>query len=395
MPSKPITYHGVNYASRRALCKEYGIDEKRVESRLRAGWTLEEAVETEVGERVTNGIPVEYEGISYPSLKNMAEELGFSRSILQQAYYRTKDIKEAVEYCLKYEKRDLTVWGRTYQSLSEVALLFGISHYRLTTQVREGKKLEEAVKEALETEPIVFEGRRYAHFVDLCGAYGIQPVNVYFRLEYGMDLREALTRPIKRTGGRTQISYQGREYESQTDLCRSYGISVLCVREQTRTNPLTFLDSFEVLEELKRRLGMKAEEMLNYIPHCRIRGKNYKTVAELLREFDITATAFYSRKSRSEDKDVFAVLKGMQAETRRAYEVEGQPMLREEVRRLHYKEYQIDKLPRCELPKYPKLAGFDLDTKCYDSERLYYELLNKKLEEQEQVQEESSVMRIE
>ena len=262
MSSKPVTYQGVEYASRRALCKEYGIDDKRVESRLRAGWTLEEAVETEIGERVTNGIPVEYEGISYPSLKNMAEELGFSRSILQHAYYRTKDINEAVKYCLKHEKRDMTVWGRTYQSLSEVALFFGISHNRLANQVREGKKLEEVIKEALETEPIVFAGKRYAHFVDLCGAYGIQPVNVYFRLECGMDLREALTRPIKRTGGRTQISYQGREYESQTDLCRSYGISVLCVREQTRTNPLTFLDSFEVLEELKRRLGMKAEEQV-------------------------------------------------------------------------------------------------------------------------------------
>lgn len=383
MPPKPVTYKGVLYASRKALCKAYGIDENRVAARLGSGWTLEEAIETAVGEKVTNGIPVEYEGVSYPSLKNMAEKLGLSCSILQHAYYRTKDIKEAVEYCIQYDKRDLTVWGKSYGSLSEIALVFGISHYHLVTEVRDGRSPQEAVKRALETEPILFEGKRYASFGDLCAEYGIQPVNVYGRLRYGMGLSEALTRPLKRTGSRNYFLYQGREYESKAALCRAYGISILCVREQTRTNPITFWDSFEVLRKLKEGLGMKREEMLNYIPHCRIRGKNYKTMTELLREFGITATTFYTCKSRSEDKDVFTVLKGMQAETRCAYEVDGKGMLREEAQKLGYTKAAIDKLPKTELPKYPAMQGFDFDTGCYDGEKLYYEILNEKLEELE------------
>ena len=114
------------------------------------------------------------------------------------------------------------------------------------------------------------------------------------------------------------MTYRGEAYESQIDLCRVYGISVLCVREQLRSQPLTFLEEFDVLNQMKERLGMGKEEMLNYIPHCRIRGRNYKTMAGLLREFGITASAFYTRKCRNEDKDVFAVLKEMQKETRRA-----------------------------------------------------------------------------
>ena len=385
MPPKPVSYKGKRYGSRKELCQEYGIDEKLVTGRLCSGWTLEEAVETALGEKVTNGIQTEYEGVQYPSLSSMAERLDLPLSILQHAYYRTKDIGQSVEYAREYASRDMAVWGKEYQSLSQVAMVFGISHYHLVSQVREGVRLQEAVKKALETEPVQFQGKTYEHFGDLCAAYRIQPANVYFRLEYGMDLEEALTRPVKGTGKKNKVTYRGEAYESQIDLCRAYSISVLCVREQLRSQPLTFLEEFDVLNQMKERLGMGKEEMLNYIPHCRIRGRNYKTMAGLLREFGITASAFYTRKCRNEDKDVFAVLKEMQKETRRAYVVDGKPMLQEELEKMGYTKYRISRLARGELPKYPRLQGFDLDTGCMDGEKLYYEILNEKLQEAGQV----------
>ena len=385
MPPKPVSYKGKEYGSRKELCQEYGIDEKRVTGRLCSGWTLEEAVETALGEKVTNGIQTEYGGVQYPSLSSMAEKLDLPLSILQHAYYRTKDIGQSVEYARGYASRDMAVWGKEYQSLSQVAMVFGISHYHLVSQVREGVRLQEAVKKALETEPVQFQGKTCEHFGDLCAAYRIQPANVYFRLEYGMDLEEALTRPVKGTGKKNKVTYRGEAYESQIDLCRVYGISVLCVREQLRSQPLTFLEEFDVLNQMKERLGMGKEEMLNYIPHCRIRGRNYKTMAGLLREFGITASAFYTRKCRNEDKDVFAVLKEMQKETRRAYVVDGKPMLQEELEKMGYTKYRISRLARGELPKYPRLQGFDLDTGCMDGEKLYYEILNEKLQEAGQV----------
>ena len=385
MPPKPVSYKGKEYGSRKELCQEYGIDEKRVTGRLCSGWTLEEAVETALGEKVTNGIQTEYEGVQYPSLSSMAEKLDLPLSILQHAYYRTKDIGQSVEYARGYASRDMAVWGKEYQSLSQVAMVFGISHYHLVSQVREGVRLQEAVKKALETEPVQFQGKTYEHFGDLCAAYRIQPANVYFRLEYGMDLEEALTRPVKGTGKKNKVTYRGEAYESQIDLCRAYSISVLCVREQLRSQPLTFLEEFDVLNQMKERLGMRKEEMLNYIPHCRIRGRNYKTMAGLLREFGITASAFYTRKCRNEDKDVFAVLKEMQKETRRAYVVDGKPMLQEELEKMGYTKYRISRLDKGELPKYPRLQGFDLDTGCMDGEKLYYEILNEKLQEAGQV----------
>ena len=49
MPPKPVSYKGKEYSSRKELCQEYGIDEKRVTGRLCSGWTLEEAVEAVAG----------------------------------------------------------------------------------------------------------------------------------------------------------------------------------------------------------------------------------------------------------------------------------------------------------------------------------------------------------
>lgn len=395
MPSKPVSYKGKEYGSRKELCQEYGLDENLVTGRLRQGWTIEEAVETAPGERVINGTPVEYEGVRYPSLKSLAEELGFSVSVLQHAYYRTKDIEESVKYCREYASRDMTVWGKTYRSLAEVSLVFGISHYHLVSQAQEGKRLEEVVKKALETEPILFHGKRYECFGELCAEWGMQPTTVYGRLRYGMDLEAALTRPVKGVGNKKGISYEGIDYESHVALCRAYGISISCIREQIRTNPLTFLEAFEVMVRLKEKLGMGKEELLNYIPHCRVRGRNYKTVAGFLREFDITATTFYGRKNKSEDKEMFSVLKEMQAEGRRAYLAEGKPMLRTELLKRGYTESRICRLPRTELPRYPKLQGFDLDTGCIDAEKLYYEILNEKLQETGHVQEEGMGMKME
>ncbi|WP_321022853.1 hypothetical protein [Enterocloster bolteae] len=51
MPSKPIEYKGKQYASRRALCQEYGISTPMLINRIKSGWSLEEALETPVGEK--------------------------------------------------------------------------------------------------------------------------------------------------------------------------------------------------------------------------------------------------------------------------------------------------------------------------------------------------------
>ena len=386
MPPKPIEYKGKQYPSRRALCQEYGINSTMLINRMKGGWSLEEAVETGVGERVTNGVPVLFEGVRYPSVKSLARELELPYASLLHYYCRRGDIQVAVKCCRASNSQTLELWGKTYDSLSDIAHQFGLSYYHLLTGAEQGITLEEIVKKALEVEPIAFRGKTYGSLMDLCAEFQMQPVNVYERLRYGLSLEEALLRPLKNIGSKIPISYRGRDYESQISLCREYGISVGSVREQLRTNPLNFLQVFDTFVQLKERIGMGKERMLNYIPHCYVRGKLYKTVTELLREFDIRPTPFYTNKYKGGYENVFEALKGMQKETRSAYLVDGVPRFSVDIRKEKYSKNRMREIlaAKVEVPRYPELQDFDFDTDCYDMEQIYYEILGEKLEVQKQ-----------
>ena len=74
---------------------------------------------------------------------------------------------------------------------------------------------------------------------------------------------------------------------------------------------------------------------------------------------------------------------------------DGKPVLLEELQKMGYTRHRISQLPKSELPKYTKLQGFDLDTGCMDGEKLYYEILNEKLQEAGQTPEEEMGMKME
>lgn len=382
MPSKPIQYRGKLYSSKTELCQEFGIDYQLFIQREKRGWSVEDAVEIGVGEIRKSGTPVEFRGVQYPSVKSVADEYGLSYSRLGHFYYRNNDIEQAVQRCMESQGVYIELWGRKYCGVTEVALTFGLKYAALAWKMRDGTGLEQAVKTMLEKEPVTFQGKKYENFVDLCAEFQIQPGNVYERLRYGMTLEDALTRDIKSTGNRWTISYKGKEYSSYRDLCRTFGISELCVREQTRRNPLQFLDAFELMIDLKEKAGIPKEEYLNYIPGCRVRGKNYKTVARFASEFGITASTLYTFKCKHTCSTVFEAFERMQTSVRPAFLKDGKPEFYSDLLK-QYGEYQIKKmnLEKITVPRYPTLQGFDFHTGCYDTLSIYEGLLNKRIEQ--------------
>lgn len=388
MPFKSIEYKGKRYESKAALCQEYGIGLCMLQNRLKSGWSLEDAIEIAPKTKVTNGAVVFYDGKRYPSVKSLAKELELPYSSLQHYYARRGDIDEAVKCCRESSVQVLKLWGNVYESLSEIAHTFGLSYYHLSTRIRDGGELESVVKNALSLEPVTYHGRKYESFVDLCSEYQIQPGNVYGRLGYGFSLEEALTRPIKPIGNRDAISYKGEDYESKVALCRAYGLSYGMVSEQMRTNPLDFLEAFDVFVQFKERIGMPREELLGYIPHCRMNGKLHKSILPILRYVGITSNVFYTYKSRRNYENVFEALKGMQAEKRMAYLIEGKPVFDVELRK-KYTKREMEEMEglKVQVSRYPTLQNFDFDTGCCDTEQVYYEVLNSKLQEKEETME--------
>lgn len=136
------------------------------------------------------------------------------------------------------------------------------------------------------------------------------------------------------------------------------------------------MESFEILCRLKARANILQDEAINYIPRCRVRGENYKTVYEFVYQFGITAGTVYTYKSRHQCANLFEALRGMQGERRTAYPVDGKILFGIEVRK-QYGQAQLKKIQdqKIEVPRYPSLQGFDFQTECYDTMAIYYELL--------------------
>ena len=65
--------------------------------------------------------------------------------------------------------------------------------------------------------------------------------------------------------------------------------------------------------------------------------------------------------------------------------MDGEPQFSVDIRQKKYSRSRMKEIMEAKVmvPRYPMLQGLDFDTECYDTERIYYEILNSKLQEQE------------
>lgn len=375
MRKRKITYHGREFESIKELAAHYGLSAQRISERLNDGWPVEKAVETGIGELVTNAMPVTYENRTYKSVMQMAEALDLPYSSLIYYVDKLKDIDKAIEQCrLTNSKSPLILWGNRYDSLVEIAMSFGISYASLVKQLGDNKPLHEAVRHLLSIEPIQFESRQYPTISELCMAYRMQPVNVYKRLSQGMLFDRALKQPIKIISKGSTVTYDAIVYPSKIALCREYGISVLCVNQNARLNKTSFLETFQILRQLKELAGLTKSEQLNFIPRCIIRGTLYKTLGILAKELGTSPELIKAYKRRHGFTNLFDALKAMQMERKEVCKIDGTVVTWEELKQRGYTASQINSLKLSQeiiVPVYPQLEGKDFDTDCIDTLEIY------------------------
>lgn len=222
-------YKGVIYPSIAELARAHDMEEELLYGRLNAGWDIETAMDTPI---VKTNIDVVYNGKKYDSINSLATEVEIPYNILYSHYYKTKNIETAIEKSYKsMDKEPLIVWGKEYSSYQQIAKIYGVESYKLIKNINHGYEIEDAIMYLLETDKISFADKKYNSMIELAAEYCIQPDNVKQRIYLGWTLEEALTTPIRKIPG-LSTEYRNQNYLSQVDLCRAYGISVTCVREQ-------------------------------------------------------------------------------------------------------------------------------------------------------------------
>ena len=146
-------------------------------------------------------------------------------------------------------------------------------------------------------------------------------------------------------------------------------------------NNVDFETAADILLEVKEKAGIPADRMISRIPMCIIRGKEYKSIAELASELKITTRAISTYKARNGCAGILEALARMQKEKREKHIINGKAISYEEMRKMGYSKYKCGKVPKQEFPLYPQLIGYDFATDCIDVAQIYAEVKAEKLEQ--------------
>ena len=253
--------------------------------------------------------------------------------------------------------------------------------------MQDGKTAEEAIAEIIQKETLSFCGKEFHGLAQIANFYGKDYSLVWERLKYGMSMEEALFLPIRQMNKpQYEIIYRGKIYQSKRAFARENNIGIVCIREMMENHGLDFETAADILLEIKEKAGIPAEQMITRFPMCMIRGKEYRTLAELAAELKISAAAVSTYKNRNGCGGILETLCQMQKEERETYFLDGRAVSYKELMQMGYTSVSYQTVPKKKIPLYPQLAGHDFVTGCVDVAKIYEEVKSERLEQEKGMQ---------
>lgn len=194
--SKTIVLEGVEYSSISEACNAYGISFYLAYSRLKNGWSLEEA-------------------------------------------FGLKDRESSKKGTLIKDQLD------GYSSLAEFCRVIGADYNTVRAKIQLGFSLEEAITNKNIPNSIEYKGQVFSSITDACNALGLGYYKVCMRLANGWSLEEALN-PM----GRKSVTVKGVEYPSLKNACLKYNLSYDKVRYKVKSTGMSAEEAILELEEI-------------------------------------------------------------------------------------------------------------------------------------------------
>ena len=192
--------------------------------------------------------------------------------------------------------------GQTYSSMSEMCRAYDLPLSTFHNRILRGWSLEQALTIENETTKVckvrpkngkVYKdhlGNTYTTVGEMCDHYGI-PRQVYFgRLRNCKDwtLKKILTEPVSRVPRNVKhvTDHKGIEYQSISEMCRTYGIRNQTYRERIK---LGFTVEQALTTPVNSQVSFK-----NIICQDHL-GNTYRSLNEMCRHYNVTRYQYQSR----------------------------------------------------------------------------------------------------
>lgn len=174
--------------------------------------------------------PVDYKGIWYKSLDNLARDYGLNTEDIKIRIYHGFSLEETLELGNEQSNKALkqiTICdheGQIFNTLDDMIGYYKISKYTYYKGIREGKNLKEIlVKERWKRAKYIIEGKELTSLKSIAEHYNISEGTLYSRLKRGLALEEAVK--IKTELGRPIAvkDFNGKEFKSKKEMAKYYG----------------------------------------------------------------------------------------------------------------------------------------------------------------------------
>jgi hypothetical protein len=261
----PVTVEGITFISLNAAARHYGVEEYSVHQRMnRYGFSLEEAIGIEYKQkqpRKTN--PYEVDGQTFPNFADACRQYGLEDSAVRSRLKIGWTIRQAFGIDMPPQKgrnsygKSVTIKGAVFRTFADAAREYGLKACTLTSRFRKGWTPEQAVglepspkpittrkwtfgkAFGLEPQPkkrtgsnrksIIVEGVVYNSHKEAAEKYGLDHRKIFQRVnKLGWTIEQAFglePQAKKRTApNRKSITVEGVVYNSHKEAAEKYGL---------------------------------------------------------------------------------------------------------------------------------------------------------------------------
>lgn len=322
--SKEIIFRNRKWASIKTCCEFYDINEASVKTDM---WnrkcTPQEAIERAIEWKKAHEIT--YHGVKYPSLPQCCEELGIN-PISVRLYMEKNGVSStrAITHYIKSKKQRIFAFrGKEYNSFTECCLAYGLNPkivrsaaYRTKSSLpetleknvshMEGCVPQESTgndensgnkviskKRHRAKEPFFYEGEKYVSLGQCCEIYGINETSVRARAwRIHCTWEEAVKHFVEKSNAdelKKIFVYKGKEYQSVAECCRKYDVRAASVRNRASSTGCSIEEALDHF--IKKKIVTKKNEFV-------FRNKSYETLEECCEVYGVNANSVSSRKYR-------------------------------------------------------------------------------------------------
>jgi len=226
---KSVTVEGVKYGNLRLAAEAYGCDQDTVRSRVtKCGWTLRQALNIDKRKKT-----VSIKGVIYPSLHAAADDFGVPSEVVYRRIkrgYSPVDALTTIYTPIVINKKShikIKVAGERYNSIKDAANFYQLSYGRVIARIRAGWTTEEVFGLKSRKEHLVIKGRKHSSLSEAARYHNISPKIAMQRISFGWSIEEALElkcRKVK-TLKRKEITIKGKKYPSLSAAAKAHGIN--------------------------------------------------------------------------------------------------------------------------------------------------------------------------